>query len=104
MKKVTVFTRMGLLVVGMALLEGCGGKSSTPAAAPASAPAKEIIVGNLQDLSGPTSVLGNAVTRGVELAIDKMNSQGGINGAKVKLISLDTKGDVQEAIKAYNRL
>ena len=29
------------------------------------ASAGEIILGNLQDLSGPTSVLGNAVTRGV---------------------------------------
>jgi branched-chain amino acid transport system substrate-binding protein len=68
------------------------------------APAKEIIIGNLQDLSGPTSVWGNAVTRGAELAAQKINSQGGISGAKIKLINLDTKGDVQEAIKAFNRL
>ena len=104
MKKITIFTLIGLLVLGMSLFAGCGGQSAAPAAAPANAPAKEIIVGNLQDLSGPTSVLGNAVTRGVELAIDKMNGQGGINGAKIKLLSMDTKGDVQEAIKAFNRL
>lgn len=103
MKKITVFFLIGLLVAGMALFAGCGGQSAKPAAAPA-APAKEIIIGNLQDLSGPTSVWGNAVTRGAELAIDKINNQGGINGAKIKLISLDTKGDVQEAIKAFNRL
>ena len=103
MKKVTVFSLISLLVLGMALFAGCGGQSSTPAAAPA-ASAKEIVVGNLQDLSGPTSVWGNAVTRGAELAIEKINSQGGINGAKIKLISMDTKGDVQEAIKAFNRL
>ena len=68
------------------------------------APAKEIIIGNLQDMSGPTSVWGNAVTRGAELAAEKINAQGGINGAKIKMITLDTKGDVQEAIKAFNRL
>ena len=68
------------------------------------APAKEIVIGNLQDLSGPTSVWGNAVTRGAELAAEKINGQGGINGARIKLITLDTKGDVQEAIKAFNRL
>ena len=101
MKKITVFCLISLLVVGMSLFAGCGGQSSTPAAPAA---AKEIIVGNLQDLSGPTSVWGNAVTRGAELAIDKINGQGGINGAKIKLISMDTKGDVQEAIKAFNRL
>jgi branched-chain amino acid transport system substrate-binding protein len=103
MKKNVVFALIGVLVIGMAMFAGCGGQSSAPAA-PASAPAKEIIIGNLQDLSGPTSVWGNAVTRGAELAIDKINGQGGINGAKIKLISLDTKGDVQEAIKAFNRL
>jgi branched-chain amino acid transport system substrate-binding protein len=48
--------------------------------------------------------LGNAVTKGVELAIEKENGKGGINGSKIKLITLDTKGDVQEAIKAFNRL
>ena len=101
MKKITVFCLISLLVAGMSLFAGCGGQSSKPAAPAA---AKEIIVGNLQDLSGPTSVWGNAVTRGAELAIDKINGQGGINGAKIKLISMDTKGDVQEAIKAFNRL
>lgn len=101
MKKSTSILLIGVLVLSMSLFAGCGGQSATPAAPAA---AKEIIIGNLQDLSGPTSVWGNAVTRGAELAIEKINKQGGINGAKIKLVSLDTKGDVQEAIKAFNRL
>jgi len=68
------------------------------------ASASEIVFGNLQDLSGPTSVLGNAVTRGAELAVDKVNAGGGLRGDKVKLVTVDTKGNVQEAIKAFNRL
>jgi branched-chain amino acid transport system substrate-binding protein len=96
MKRYSVMVTVGLVVVAMALLAGF-----SPAMG---APAKEIIIGNLQDLSGPTSVWGNAVTRGAELAAEKINAQGGINGAKIKMISLDTKGDVQEAIKAFNRL
>ncbi|HME46028.1 MAG TPA: ABC transporter substrate-binding protein [Syntrophorhabdales bacterium] len=96
MKKYGVMGLVGLVVVAIALL---GASSSVMGA-----PAKEIIIGNLQDLSGPTSVWGNAVTRGAELAAEKINAQGGINGAKIKMISLDTKGDVQEAIKAFNRL
>lgn len=66
--------------------------------------AEEIVLGNLQDLSGPTSVLGNAVTRGAELAVDKVNAAGGLKGDKIKLVTVDTKGNVQEAIKAFNRL
>jgi len=96
MKKYGVAVFIGLVVVVMALLAGYSPVMG--------APAKEIIIGNLQDLSGPTSVWGNAVTRGADLAAEKINAQGGINGAKIKMISLDTKGDVQEAIKAFNRL
>ena len=81
-----------LLVAGLVVLSGCSSTS------------QEIVIGNLQDVSGPTSVLGNAVTRGAELAVAKINAGGGIDGKKVKLITLDTKGDVQESIKAYNRL
>lgn len=97
MKKYGIWALIALMVVSAAVFAGCGSSQSNSAA-------KEIVFGNLQDLSGPTSVLGNAVTRGVELAIDKLNSQGGINGSKIRLITLDTKGDVQEAIKAFNRL
>lgn len=83
-----------LALVGVVMI-GC---NSGPA------PVTEIVIGNLQDLSGPTSVWGNAVTRGAELSAAKINAQGGLNGKKIKLVSLDTKGDVQEAIKAFNRL
>ena len=36
--------------------------------------------------------------------IEKINAQGGVNGKKLKLVTLDTKGDPKEAINAYNRL
>ena len=71
---------------------------------PAWSAPKEIVIGNLQDISGPTSVWGNAVTRGAEIAIEKINAAGGGDGAMLKLITLDTKANVQEAIKAYNSL
>ena len=63
-----------------------------------------LVIGNVQDMSGMTSVFGNAETRGAELAIEKINAAGGIGGKKIKLITLDTKGDPKEAINAYNRL
>lgn len=92
-KRLRVFSVLMLVAFAAFIFAGCG--SSTP---------QELVIGNLQDLSGPTSVLGNAVTRGAEVAVDKINAQGGINGKKIKLVTYDTKGDVQEAIKAYNRL
>lgn len=68
------------------------------------ASAEEIVIGNLQDISGPTSVWGNAVTRGAEMAVDRLNEAGGFKGVALKLVTMDTKANVQEAIKAYNSL
>lgn len=92
-KRLRVLSVLMLVTFAAFIFAGCG--SSTP---------QEVVIGNLQDLSGPTSVLGNAVTRGAEVAVEKLNAKGGINGKKIKLVTFDTKGDVQEAIKAYNRL
>jgi branched-chain amino acid transport system substrate-binding protein len=64
----------------------------------------EIVIGSLQDISGPTSVNGKAVDEGVQFAADAINKQGGVNGMKIRVVHYDTKGDVQEAINAYNRL
>ena len=82
------------LAVAVVLLAGLTGAAS----------AKEIIIGNMQDISGPTSVWGNAVTRGAEIAVEQINAAGGVDGAMLKLVTMDTKANVQEAIKGYNSL
>ena len=64
----------------------------------------DIIIGNIQDLSSTTAVWGKSVKWGAEKAAEKINSEGGINGRKIKVISYDTKNDVNESITAYNRL
>lgn len=92
MKKLVTMTVLIVFAAAAMLTGGCGGAT------------QEVVIGNLQDLSGPTSVWGNAVTRGAEIAVEKLNAKGGIDGKKIKLVTMDTKGDVQEAIKAYNRL
>ena len=62
-----------------------------------------INVGCLQDITGPTSSLGNMVTAGAQWAVDEINAAGGVNGKQINLIVYDTKGDVTEAINAYTR-
>lgn len=93
MKKFFAVLLTAALFLGMVSLAACSGSQTG-----------DIIIGNIQDLSGATSVWGKAVTNGAELAVEKINKDGGINGRKLKLISYDTKGDVKEAINAYNRL
>ena len=98
MKKILVV----LLVLGlMVTAVGCGDNSEQKQSGDTS---EQILIGNMQDMSGPTSVWGAAVTSGIEMAIEEVNAEGGINGKELKLITYDTKLDVQEAINAYNRL
>lgn len=63
-----------------------------------------ITIGVIQDLSGPTSVWGNAVANGARLAVDQINGEGGVNGKELELKVYDVKLSPQEAITAYNRL
>ena len=62
-----------------------------------------INLGCLQDISGPTSSLGNMVYSGAKWAVDEINANGGVDGKQINLIVYDTKGDVTEAINAYTR-
>jgi len=66
--------------------------------------AEPIKVGAILDLSGPTSVWGNAVNRGAQLAVELINDDGGIDGRPLELVSYDVQLNPQEAINAYNRL
>jgi branched-chain amino acid transport system substrate-binding protein len=66
--------------------------------------AEEILIGNVQDLSGPNKAFGLATVNGAQMYFDKVNAAGGINGRKLKIVSYDTKSEVNEAISAYRRL
>lgn len=63
-----------------------------------------ILVGGVNDLSGNRSVTGNAINRGVEIAVAEINANGGILGRQVTYKVYDNKNDAQETINAYSRL
>lgn len=63
-----------------------------------------IVIGGIQDMSGGAMQSGLAMHQGTELAVEEINNAGGINGKLLKYIGYDIKGDVQEAMNAYQRL
>lgn len=71
---------------------------------PAAPATVEVVIGNIQDISSATAVWGKSAAWGAQYAVDEFNKNGGANGITLKLITYDTKGDVNEAINAYNRL
>jgi ABC-type branched-subunit amino acid transport system substrate-binding protein len=63
--------------------------------------ADKISLGVLTDESGVFAALGTTVTQGNQLAVDEINSAGGICGRKINLIVKDTAYDVQKAVSQY---
>jgi branched-chain amino acid transport system substrate-binding protein len=63
-----------------------------------------ITIGGIFPLSGPVAVYGDECKNGIELAIEEINAQGGINGKKIALISEDDEGNPEKTVNAYKKL
>ena len=64
----------------------------------------EILVGSIQDLSGPIAAFGKAVRQGMVLRVDEINEQGGIHGRKIRLLVEDDGYDPKKAVLAAQKL
>lgn len=85
-----------LLVLVLALstvLTGCAGSSS-----------KAVKLGLLAPTSGALAPYGQAVKNSVELAIEEINANGGVNGADVELAFYDNEGDATKSVNLFNKL
>jgi branched-chain amino acid transport system substrate-binding protein len=81
------------LVLGVALA-----LSSVPAEAQGT-----IKLGNLVDLTGPTSDQGRHVAQGRTDAVQYFNERGGINGKKIELVSVEYGFQPPRAVAAYKK-
>jgi branched-chain amino acid transport system substrate-binding protein len=64
----------------------------------------ELVVGSIQDLSGPIAGFGKQIRLGMMLRVDEINEQGGINGRKLKLLIEDSAYDPKKAVLAAQKL
>ncbi|MDT7516771.1 ABC transporter substrate-binding protein [Rhodoferax mekongensis] len=64
----------------------------------------EILLGSIQDLSGPLAGFGKQARAGMLLAVDEINEQGGVNGRKLKLLVEDSGYDPKKAVLAAQKL
>jgi len=64
----------------------------------------EIVVGHYASMTGSTAHFGQDTDRGIRMAIEEANAKGGVLGKKLKLVTLDTRGDSAEAANAVSRL
>ncbi|MEO7105059.1 MAG: ABC transporter substrate-binding protein [Rhodoferax sp.] len=64
----------------------------------------EILIGTIQDLSGPLAGYGKQARNGMKMAIEEINELGGIDGRKIKLLVEDSGYDPKKAILAAQKL
>ena len=97
MKKKFSFAAIFIVTLVLAFtLAACGGNDADDGTGP-------IIIGTIQDLTGPASLSGIPNARGVEYAVEEINEAGGINGRLIELHVLDATDPV-EGVNAYRRL
>jgi branched-chain amino acid transport system substrate-binding protein len=64
----------------------------------------EILIGTIQDMSGPLAGYGKQARNGMLLRIEELNEQGSIHGRKLKLIAEDDGYDPKKAVLAAQKL
>ena len=97
-------------LVALGLMAGaCGGTPSTTTptattAATATTAKTPIKLGAILPLTGPSAATGQDMKDGYELAVEQINSAGGVNGANVQVIYEDDKNDPATAVASWEKL
>lgn len=64
----------------------------------------EILIGTIQDMSGPLAGYGKQARNGMLLRIAELNEQGSVHGRKLKLVAEDDGYDPKKAVLAAQKL
>ncbi len=64
----------------------------------------DVVFGHYASMTGNTAHFGQDTDRAVRLEVDEVNAAGGVLGRKIKVVTLDTRGDSAEAANAVTRL
>lgn len=64
----------------------------------------EIVLGSIQDLSGPMASFGKDQLDGMKLRINEINEQGGVHGRKLTLLAEDGGYDPRKSVLAAQKL
>ncbi len=89
-------TILSVLVLGVS----CTKKDSAETAANSN----EVVIGEFGSLTGSEATFGLMTNKGIALAIEEANEAGGVNGKKIKVITLDNQGKSEESVSVVTKL
>jgi branched-chain amino acid transport system substrate-binding protein len=89
--------RIVIALAGTLLLAACGSTTPSGSTASNSYSGKSIQLGAVLSLTGAGGVYGPSSKKGMDLAVEKINAAGGVNGAQ---ITLDTRDDASDKIQS----
>ena len=80
---------------------GDGGSTSQSGGGGGGGSQNAIVISALEPLSGPFSVYGPRHRRGAEFAAHQINADGGVQGKEIKINTVDTASNAQDAVSAF---
>ena len=87
-----------LIIIGL-LAVGCVKRAPAPGVTDT-----EILIGSVQDLSGPLKELGAILPSGSNMYFQYINDQGGVHGRSIKMLVEDHQYNPQKAVAATKKL
>jgi branched-chain amino acid transport system substrate-binding protein len=93
-----------LLAILSLVLVGCPPKTESTGTSSADAGGGEILVGEYGSMTGGQATFGQSTHNAIMLAIDEVNSAGGINGRKIRVLTEDDQSKAEEAANAVTKL
>ncbi len=99
-KKIIILTTAILSLV----LMGCPPKPAETATGGTGGTEGEIVVGEYGSLTGAEATFGVSTHNGIIMAMDEINSAGGVNNRKIRVITEDDQSKAEEAANAVTKL
>ncbi|MDX1952664.1 MAG: ABC transporter substrate-binding protein [Verrucomicrobiota bacterium] len=93
-----------LLAAMLLLVSGCGKSDSSAPSGSSADGAQSIIVGEFASLTGKEAVFGQSSHKGTALAVEELNSAGGVLGKKIDLRTEDTQSRQGESSTVVRKL
>ncbi|MFO7177457.1 MAG: ABC transporter substrate-binding protein [Pseudomonadota bacterium] len=99
-----VLLAAALVAAGSGLVACKRNNASAEGSATGAQKTGEIVIGHYASMTGSTAHFGQDTDKALRLAIDEANQAGGVRGQKLRVVTLDTRGDSAEAANAVTRL